>query len=256
MSELEVITGELVTTPTLDELADTIRTETALMESDLVSAVGHAIAIGGALAAARAQVSAGDWIRWLGENTTMSRQMAGRCVRLHAYQATIPTEAFEPYVSSDGRTIQPTTTHAFRMLRGMPDTNPKGRPSMYGADVRVEAVRLRNEGWEYRDIGELLGVSSSTAQWWSDPAAATRNAAKSKAKRRQAALATKALAAQQERDDRDRLARQQGGDISVAYGLIRKALLAADKAGCADAVTALHRAEDAVAAMLRELRQA
>lgn len=80
MSDIEIITP-----PSLEQLAETANREFGLATSALEASVAHAILAGEALIAAKRVVPYGEWMAWLDANWQYTAVWAGSLMRLAAY---------------------------------------------------------------------------------------------------------------------------------------------------------------------------
>lgn len=200
---------------TLDQLAETIRREDAAAHAAASTALMHAIRAGEALLEARHRVAAGEWVRWVEENTGLASTTVGTHMRLAAYRDRLE--------NSDVGIAE-----AVRMLRGLPPANTPGVP--VNEWRRDEAIRLRKAGLTVTAIAEALGSSPNTILRWVDPIFNARQHKAGMAAQRRARAARRALREQEKRAARDAAAKAAGGDIAKAYSLTRQTLAAVDRA--------------------------
>lgn len=235
-----------LTTATLDELGALAQREATAALSDLASVVRHYLRMGEIIQAARdARPREFDWEAWC-ESLGISARTAQTAMRMAKYRRAIPADCA-------------TVDAAIAYLKGLPDTNTRGKPVPYDPAVRVEAERLIAAGVPVKTASRMLGLSDSTVRHWlyPDRYKETKRAYEERARaaRRETKLAAKALAAQREREERDRLARTTGGELAELYALVRKAALLADKLGMGEVVADIHRAEERVVGALKAERQ-
>lgn len=249
-----------LTTMTLDELGEEVMQQRHAAEVSLATALGHFVRIGVVLLHARERVPDEEWDSWC-ELHGMSKTSSNRAMRLAYYRDELPPEAWQPSVNRAGRLVNPTATRAEVYLRGLPPVRPKG--FRYEQGVVDEARRLKAAGVPQVDICELLGLSAATVSVMVRPGAQAEYARKHRrryaARRLTEREAARALAEKREREERDRLAKATGGELSKSYGLIRQALAALDKVATEPSVEAtrhLHRAEESVVEAMRAERGA
>jgi predicted transcriptional regulator len=241
--------GDL-STLTLDQLGVLAVHESGEARNHLSAALQHVIKLGEVLLEARNRPGI-RWSEWI-ESIGIDRSRASKAMRLAFYQDALPPVATEPFKDARGTLRDPSPSHALLYIEQLPRLRPGAKG--YPAEVRAEAKRLREQGLTLNAVAELLNVSPQIVNIWTNPKAAKQNAAARQARNTRMSAANRALRAQTEREERDRLARQTGGDISKAYGLVRRALSAVDAAGCHEALSPLHRAEDVLVAQMRTAR--
>lgn len=254
MTSTEIVSYELnLTTASLDELSEAASAEYKATQSALVGALERYVKFGNVLLEARGRVPDGEWLQWCAK-VGAPQATVNHAMRVAYYADRLPSEMWD--VSGGVGRKQGNVTHAaLAYLRGLPDIHPKGRT---GPDPKMvaEARRLLHSGAKVAEVAEMFGVHKSTIRDWMDPQAAraSREAkARRKKQRRQVAAAARR---QMEREERDRLAKTHGGELSEAYSLIRRALAQIDRARAADeAILHLHRAEAAIVAAMREQRR-
>lgn len=239
-------------TLTLDELRDAAIAENDAVNGFTAGALMHTIRLGEILNVVHDRLDAEGkpWLKWL-EAAGITQSAASRSTRLAKYRSSLPAEAFEVRQGVNGRLIDPSINNALLYIADLPKLHP---PKRFPEDIQAEARRLRNTGMVYKEIGELLGVSTSALYRWCDPEHEKRVKASQKRSYRNR---DKALARRAKQDDeRRKLAKVTGGELSLAYAEIRKAVAACDRhATNADAVTygpvrkaitLLHQAENCI----------
>lgn len=256
--DLPVSTGDAEVMPTLDELAAIANQKGALVESAIDDAraafsVGltHAIAAGAALTQAKMMVARGGWRDWVARHINYNRSTVERFVRLYHYR---------DFLSEYGHTSS--VKKALSALAGM-KCAPSPHLGKVGSGIKFTAKKMRSEGATYKDIAEVCGVSWATAKALVDPEYHQQINARARAKQQRSRDATKALA----RQERDAAVAATGGEPAAAYASLRKAVAAIDKALDAStdseerealqaAMSAMHKAEDAIVRALRIGRRA
>lgn len=238
--------AEVVTEPTLAELAETANQEHEAVCAAVAAAFEHAIAVGEALAAAKRIVPWGEWAHWIDDCFEGSRVWADHYIRIAHYSDELRGLGVE------------TIAEAERFVRGLPAVTIRKTLGLSGPrgasrEVLEEAQRLRDSGASGPEIAALLGCSSTTVYKWLNPAFHDRQRLASK--HRKAKLAEEAKRTQ--RTQRDEAARKIGGSVAESYSQIRKTLQALDRAhadqtdreirAALGAATAkLHSAEDEI----------
>jgi hypothetical protein len=191
----------------LDALVETVNREHRLAVQAGMSMVGHAMAAGDALLAAKRLMPHGQWGPWLVERFPDKHPKTLRFyMRLAKYRDQV--EAANP----------PTIAAAHQLLAG-----EAVRP--YEDAAKAEARRMRREdGATYVQISAMLGVSYESVREWCDP-----RRAESRRRRRNAE--TRAARRALHRSRREQAARSAGGAIAEAYASLRRTLQAVEAAG-------------------------
>lgn len=238
----------------LAELAEIANYEHQQVIIHLGSALHHAIKAGEALYEAHLQIGTEEgWRSWCKENLGISGSTAGRYERLAFYRDQLPPEAFEPYVDAGGTVRQPSANRAIEVyIRGLPLIHDIARSRRGSPELRAEVRRLRKQGVTYPDISEMLGISPNTIACYSVPGFEDRQIRKARERLRRRQAARRALAEQEERQRRDRLAKDNGGVLADAYSLVRRAIQKTDAGNARKALTYLHRAEDEIVKAMKE----
>jgi hypothetical protein len=220
---------------TLDELAAAANSEHHQAVEAATAAVDHAIRSGELLAAAHQRVTAAgeSWSQWLTENFEGVHRTAATYIRIAAHRDHVP----------DGAGL----VEARRALRGLPRVYigpalPSGAPE----ETKDEARRLRSEGMSLKATAERLGVSKSSILNWTDP----DHYAKVRARARRYNARQRLARGELRRRERDAVVRAAGGALADAYGLVRRAAQAVDRAR---AEADDREAKNALAAALGEL---
>lgn len=199
------LSGQVVNGVALAELADTIRREHQLALDAGGEMLTHAIACGEALLAAKAVVPFGAWRLWLQDNTAQSEATSSCYMRLAHYRA---------LVLADG---EGGIKRGLRVLRGV------DRVDASLTDQRsVEARQLAADGLSVQAIGELLGVSHTTARAMIDHEYRERRKRQSREYQRRRAADRKAKQAQERDLAIKRALVKVGQATSEAYALANR----------------------------------
>lgn len=233
---------------TLDELAATANREYRLANASATTAVGHAIACGEALLAARKRIPMGEWQMWCAGNVSeMSKTCIARYCRLarHKHEFSVGE-----YATIAGAVDYLAQLSPPSPLKGVLDPRMK-------LDVD-EARRLRRQGMSYASIAEILGVSYSTVRLHLIPS--ERQKHREKIQRHRDMIRAARLAARAK--IRDDAVRRRGGLPAEAYAALRRCALIVDQAmrgvddasersRLAAALGFVHKAEDEIVRALR-----
>lgn len=218
----------------------------AAAEAAQLTWLESAIAAGEALNAARTMVEPGKWVEWVNENLTFSLSTSYNYTRAADFKDEL-------------RATGATTLAAFNLIwRGRhvrPGSPGKKRTSFkVTPELRSRIRSMRDSGSTWNEIADDLGYRRDTVRGWVDPEYARRaretNTERAKANRQR--LREQKAAWQHQKDAS--LVKQVGGKTEVAYGLVRKAIQAANAAGLYEAEALLAKAEDAIVAALRKAR--
>lgn len=171
--------AELVTTPTLDELAARIRHEIQGMEDAANKLIDHAIAIGHALIAVKPLVSYGEYELWVERETRLSHNYAKRFVRLAEYEDAVRAAGAESIYQG------------MQAIKGLPAIALPGSETRQARKERIEA--LRAGGMTIRETAETVGLSVNMVNRILDPAYHERQQAHANAASRRRKAARKAL---------------------------------------------------------------
>lgn len=240
----------VVETRSLERFAQIANAEHEQTAKAAFSAIDHAIAAGEALLEAQAMVreQGGDWRAWVASSLDFGTEQAGRYCRVAFFQEEVRASGV---IGVKG---------AIRALRQLEMPN-RQHEEQYQPHQKIDETicskirALAKTGRSQREIGEQFGVSQATVSKWLHP---NRKREYERAYRRRLAAQRAAL----KKQERDRLAKRAGGDISEAYSLIRRAAESLDSAGrleqdedarksLAKAIRLLYRVEDEVAAALK-----
>lgn len=251
-------------TATFDELASTVigAMDKAGMLAEAV--IEQFIRAGGALCEMRDRMP-GQYSVWLKENG-IDVANAARLQRLYTYRDQLPAHVFQPAVTH-GRvrdvTRPPTLHRALQSISELPALTFRGSKGRPPKVPRSEIASLLAKGLTAREVANRTGVSMRRVIEVKDPDAYKRSRERAQQREKDKRAAAAALAAQQRRSERDALAKANGKELSVAYGEIRKALAALDRAATMDNAPLRHirraneylsAAESAVVSALREDR--
>lgn len=235
----------VVETRSLERLADVANAEHQQTAGAVRSAIEHAIAAGDALLEAQALIreQGGDWREWVSGNLDFGKEQAARYCRIAFFR--------EEVLASGAIGVK----GAIRALRELEMPN-RQHEEQYQPHQKIDEnicrkiTALAKTGLPQREIAEQFGVSQPTVSKWLHP---DRKREYERARRRRLAAQREAL----RRQERDRLAKRAGGDISEAYSLIRRAAESLDTAGrqeqdedarkaLAKAIRLLYRVEDEI----------
>lgn len=198
-----------LSTLTLDELAERANANVRGLEHALARSLDHAVHVGEVLNEVRRRLG-GDWVGWTASNAGLSQVTAVRYMRLAHYKERVLGSGLG-------------ATEAWMSLRGLPRSGLKSAPDV----EEIERVRvLIGAGLTRAEVADVLGCSISTVHRWLHPesadAAQRRSAEKRKRQRAEQRAAALALKEKQKREERDRLARERGGNLGKAYDQVRK----------------------------------
>lgn len=263
--DIEIAVMDRLDTATFEELAGFVQQSVGAAEQHARKSIHHLIEAGGALCAMRDRMS-GQYQTWIAE-VGLNRSWATQCQRLYTYRDELPKAAFSEWADEAGRTRQPSLSNAIKTISHLPSITNDGRtiPRKVTPEQRTLAERLLKDRVPRREIARILGVSIATVDNMTLTATELKERRRRSGAQRRAKLAAeRALRLQTERDERDRLARTSGKELSVAYANVRQALVAFDKAasGVADRPLAqrtlayLSAAESCIVAAMRAERAA
>jgi hypothetical protein len=238
----------------LDELAAHANAESRaaclIIEGAIRSSMAHAISAGEALLVAKERhPKNGQWKSWVVENFELGYASAANYMRVAFYR-----EQLDHVL---------TVREALVLLRGLPQLPHSTLPGRFegrGAAFEAEAKRLLKEGMPLREVARLLNVSTDTVRTHTDP---SYRAAKRETRRRNERLRTAERKALAEKEKADAI-RKAGGNISSAYGFVRKALVELDaalgdatdaevRAALRSAMAGCHKAEDEIGKAVRSV---
>ena len=237
----------------LDRLADTIRAEIGLIDQASQSWVEHAILAGEALIQAQAQVALYDWGRWLEANVPgLALKYAGQFMRAAFNKSAV--------LSSGAR-----TSLDFKELLPALPYRPVRKRTRATPELLRHIKERRNAGLSWNALGRELDLAPNTVRAYVDAEYRKRNEASTARGRKACMRRKRAAELALERQERDQLAAQRGGDISVVYASLRKSALLLDRlirqAESEDvrfsldrARYHLHKTDNAITAALRNKR--
>lgn len=243
----------LVTDPDspLDELVKIINEQYHAAQDDALSALGHAIECGEALLTAQQLVPQYQWEKWLVSETPLSSGTAHRWMRLATFREHL---AGIKSISAATQYLQEhNLTRQAKIL---------GAKRKYSDDVREEAARLRSEGLNFQQVADALSMNRKTIVLWLDPEARRKNIELSKRWQRQQRKARTLMRSA----DTAQEAKLHGGDISVAYSLVRQTVSLLDhllseaptkehREALRGAIAHCHEAEGDIVRYIRRSRQ-
>jgi hypothetical protein len=247
----------------LQELAATANREHEATNSALAVALEHAFLCGTALLEAHrlAEEEGITWENWVNANLLFGPTHVSNYIRFAYYRSELPSEVFLPWIDKAGHTRQPSLTNALGYVKGLPRIFTTKKANL-SAEIKEEVRFLRKQGLTYDAIGELMGINGTTAHRICNPEAEARHKKQTQRRQRTNRSARVALRQQQSATERGRAAKATGDARGEAYSLIRRAAQKTDEASMAtsekevrsalrDALTHLHRAEDAIARALK-----
>ncbi len=224
----------VVSTPSIEVLAERIRANYTIAEASAAKMVEAMIAVGRDLMEARALVPEGKLNEWAKTEVGMHPKTVRTYIRFATHADLL-------------REHQPNgTLEARKLLTQM------GVPQINSADVlRQEAIRLKKEGLTQKEIAERLQVSRPRVSQYLN---ADKHKARDTARQRERQAAAKARA----RELQAKAVTKAGNkNAAEAYSLTRKALQELDRAFASTpenkhkylrhAMEALYRAEDNIA---------
>jgi hypothetical protein len=238
---------------TINELVTMIRFHHEASIVGARSTLLHASRVGVALIEVRNRPEmAGQWTAWasgvlpFGKVLPFSKATAIRYMRIATYFDHLPADVG--------------IHDAGLLLAGMPNIRKTG-----DAWLADEVRRLQKAGLRQVEISESLGISKQRVSDYCNPARARAN---SRIKGRRRRAASQALVEKARADEERRInavAKQHGGDISVAHSHVRNLLSYLDKSlaqipreqhpEIRAAIAAAHKAEDFILAAMKIERQ-
>lgn len=204
-----------LSTLTLEQLVDRVRTEHEQVEGHLSGVLRHAIRAGRALLEIRGRMTEHEWKQWLA-----SVDLGVGFVTFHRY---LRFAYYESVLAGVDERV--TMTDAVRILRGYPPvrTVTPGKPAGHPPEMKETAEFLSEQGMSQSQIAAELEVGHRTVRrWLMTPDQKRREDAAIAAAHRRRRAERKALKEQQAREERDRLARERGGNLGKAYDVVRK----------------------------------
>ena len=250
-----------LSTMTLDDLVRRVNVEHGLCERDSITfksaftgALGHAIRAGEALLEAKSRIPNGEWRAWLTSNVAAHVMTVQEYMRIAEFRSDV--EGWLTEHPGD-----PGIRAATRFLQSSSRTRSRGPSPIFAAGDAEEMKALRAEGVSYKEIGRRFETDGQTVRRSIDPAYKEACLKAALERRKKAADARRALAEKQERDSRNVLARNAGGELSKAYAGVRRLAGTLDRALAAsephqrpsvrDALAYAHKAEDALVAAMK-----
>ena len=242
-----------MTTWTLDELMTEASVRIKSGNERLAQALDEYRIAGEALSLAQATCPWGEWRALLAKNGLVA-SVVNRYIRLARYWDEIPGEIKAGTYERAGRGAHGCLMIAMRSIEHLPKTR-SAPPKRDAAAWEPLAFRMKADGCTVAQIAETCGVSKSVAQRALNPISRERERKNALKRKRDAQM----LRIARERESRDALAREDGGDRSRVYSLLRQALAAIDKCSTdplmRDAMAHAHRAEDSIVQAMREARR-
>lgn len=248
MSIEHVEIGEIVTEPTLDELATTINQEHRLVLADLGSVTAHAVTCGLELIEVQRRLPYGQWEKWKVEHLDMADDTAGVYMRLAEFR----------HLIGPGDSITEARRIISALAPGRISRRGPGHANVYGGDFEKDVRRLRDQGLSIRKIASLVNAAPSTVRFRLDGEYRKRVNAQTLQRKRQ----RKELHAALRRQRQDEAVKARGGPPAEAYSLIRKCLQILDRelanaespeerGAWRSALAAAHQVEDGIVAALK-----
>lgn len=198
-----------LSTLTLEELAERANVEHGLAEAALTKAMEHVFRVGEALYAARCRVGRHGWRDWQAEHLDISPAWTSAYMRAAVYRDRVTVAGAK------------TLTEARAVTTGLPPMFPSA-PVRYSDDMKAEARRLAEAGYTPKEIAAMLGIAKNTVHCYIDDEYDRRHRQNQKRSQQRRYAARRALREQQEREERDCLAREKGGNLGKAYDAVRK----------------------------------
>lgn len=231
----------------LDELGEAATLEYAQASAHLAGALWHFIRLGDVFLEARSRLDAAGepWIAWLRSIGIEHHFTADRAMRLAFYKDRLPPEAFEVWTDARGRRCNPSWSKALMYIRELPPAHGK-RSRGYPPETVEEARRLVAEGLPVRDAAKTLGVGESTVRLWVLPGEKERVRRNQRAAKQRAQRAAAALRQAEQRAERDAMAVASGGEMEIAYGLLRRTLASLSKASSSNSPTVSAKIDEAI----------
>lgn len=231
--EVEIDIMDRLDTATFDELAATILGSIQRAGKLARASLDELINAGGALIAMRERMP-GKYREWL-EQQDIDAQWAAKCTRLYTYRDHIPP--FETLSTPHGQKA------ALDSIRHLPSLVTGNRARRVTDEQYAAAKQLVSAGATRQDAAKLMGISpTALTDALRTPAERAEHKKKYRAKATERRAASIALRLQEERRQKDQLAKANGKELSVAYSAVRKALAALDTAEHGVSVTHKNRA--------------
>lgn len=191
--------------PTLDELAEAIRSERERAGQLALAALEHVATAGAALLEVRNRVEPGGWAIWLRKNVVMDRSTATKYMRVAEFREEIE-RALGPRAGIG---------EALRYLSAAGLDRAAESQVQTPSERRSEFVRLLEQGMTITEAARVVGVPYNRGWWWAHPEKMNAKKAREKERRRAQREAAKARAAK-------RAAKAAGGALSEAYSMAER----------------------------------
>lgn len=203
-------TTEVLTDPTLDDLAATANQANDRAQGLALEAVQQAIICGEALLAARSQCPGGKWTGWCKQNLDFAPETAAVYMRFARFKEII----LDAEVAS--------LNDAKKLLVGMPDANLRGPAHPYPESVKARARQLHQDGMSRAAIADMLGAPATAIYRWVTPGAieTERKKNREEAAKRRANL--KALADAERAQKINRALVKEGQAFNEAYAIVTR----------------------------------
>ena len=215
-------------TATFEELAETVTAAIGIAEAHAKASIQQLIRAGGALREMRDRMP-GQYTKWLVDNE-VNPAWAANITRLHVYRDHLPEEVLQPWVRSDGKVLQPSVSRAMAAIAELPRIYSTHQQRNLNPNQLSTAKRMIADGETMHVVARILGVSRSAIERSvADPTVQAARLPRRQEVARLKRAEQAALRSQQERQERDALAKTNGKELSVAYGAIRRALSALAK---------------------------
>lgn len=227
----------------LDDLSARANAEHDATQQVMTYVVEHGLNVGRALLEARSRhVGASTWCKWMDENLSFPRGVASLYMRMVVYEDELRSAG----VMSGQKQIR-------RVLRGLPPLPRVTDTRTLDPSLADEAKHLIASGATQAEVARLLEVSQDTVKRWTSPSYSKKRAAARQRQRKRAEAAARALAEK----EKAAAIRKAGGNISTAYGYVRKAAAELDAAlgnatspevrtALRAALAGVHKAEDEI----------
>lgn len=198
--------------PTMAELAERITSHHNAAAEHVTRAVTDWIAVGEALIIARSRCEPGGWWKWVADNTPLAAHTVSVYVRIARYRDIVESHP-EPLTN---------IKQAKRILAWLPNAGSR-EYAPADPDQVERAKQLRAEGLTYAAIGEVFGVSKTTASAWLNPGAAQKLTERSERNKKRRREAARALAAKErEQATKQALAAARGKAKAEAYTMVNR----------------------------------
>lgn len=232
----------------LTELAARANSEHAETQRVMTWVVDHGVNVGLALLEVKSRhVGRSTWTRWMDENLTFARPIGQLYMRMAVYE----NELRDAGVVGGQKQIR-------RVLSGLPPLPRTTDTRTLDESLEKEARQLVADGTPKAEAARLLDVSTDTIYRWTSPDYSKKRVAARQRLRRKAQAAERALLEKEKAD----AIKKAGGNISAAYGHVRKAAAELDAAlsdatspevrtALRAALAGVHKAEDEIGKAVR-----